>query len=296
MIRKPIELWNQFWFDSRTESYLYSMAVFRILFALTMIFFFSTRFPDLDFFYSQQGIMPSEYLRSLPQMKYLYSIFYVWNSSAVLYACHTALIVGLLFLAAGFFTRFFAVLVYFLMLMFMHRNPTAMFGVDMIAAYYFFYLMFSDAGARWSIDARRSKVASQGTTVGFIAYRLMQIQVCVVYGYSGLEKIRGVRWWDGSAMWDVLAIGTMQRWDMSFMAHTPILLAVMAYVVLVWEIYFPVLIWVKKAKYPVLAFGLAMHVGIGLFLNLPSFAAMMIAYYALFLTKEELLSLKPKRN
>ncbi len=296
MIRKAIELWNQFWFDSKSESYLYSLAVFRVLFSFTMIFFFASRFPDLEFFYSQGGIMPVEFLRSLPQMKYIFSIFYYWNSVSFLYFCHSALIVSLVFLAAGFFTRTAAVFSYFMMLMFAHRNPTAMFGVDMISAYYFFYLMFTDAGARWSLDAKRNRNSSNGTAIGFIAYRLMQIQLCVVYGYSGLEKLKGVRWWDGSAMWDVLAIGNMQRWDMSFMAHTPILLAAMAYIVLAWEIYFPALIWNRKMKLPVLAFGAAMHLGIGLFLNLPSFAAMMISYYALFLTKDEMLKLIPSRS
>ena len=296
MIRKVLELWNYFWFDSKSENYLYSLAVFRVLFSLTMIFFFSSRFPDLKFFYSQEGIMPVEYLRTLPQMRYIFSIFYYWESIPFLYVCHVALIVFLVLLALGLFTRAAAIFSYFMMLMFANRNPTAMFGVDMISAYYFFYLMFTDAGARWSLDAKRNASTNQGTTVGFVAYRLMQIQLCVVYGYSGLEKLKGVRWWDGSAMWDVLAIGNMQRWDMSFMAHAPILLAIAAYLVLAWEIYFPALIWNKKMKIPVLAFGAAMHLGIGLFLNLPSFAAMMISYYALFLTKDELLKLIPNRN
>lgn len=97
-------------------------------------------------------------------------------------------------------------------------------------------------------------------------------------------------------MWDILTIGDMQRWDMSFMSHVPYVLALMAFTVLAWEIYFPVMIWNKKIKNLVLGFGFSMHLGIGLFMNLPSFAAMMISYYALFLSKDELLKLIPIRS
>ena len=116
----------------------------------------------------------------------------------------------------------------------------------------------------------------------------MQIQVCVIYGYSGMEKIKGWRWWNGSALWDVLSAGNMQRWDLSFVAHMPVVIAAMVYVVLAWEIYFPVLIWVPKLRLPMLAFGVAMHIGIFLFMNLPSFGFLMMTLYLLFLSEKEL--------
>ena len=115
----------------------------------------------------------------------------------------------------------------------------------------------------------------------------MQIQICVIYGFSGMEKLKGTRWWDGSAIWDVLSIGNMQRWDLSFVAHFPILLSTAVYVVLLFEIYFPVLVWLRRWRLPMLVFGVQMHIGIYVFMNLPSLGFMMISLYALFLTKEE---------
>lgn len=296
MAGEMVTAWSKFWFDSKSESYLYSLAAFRVLFSVTLFFFVLSRTGDLSFLYSDSGIFPAAYAKTLEPMKYSYSIFFYLKSDLALYASHWILLFSLIMLALGAFTRLFAIVAYFLILMFIGRNPTAMFGVDMISAFYFFYLMFSDSGARWSVDARRKKNADNGSPIGFVAYRLMQIQLCVVYGYSGIEKLKGVRWWDGSAMWDVLSIGTMQRWDMSFVAHVPIVLSIMAYTVLAWEIYFPALIWNKSIKNYVLAFGVLMHIGIGVFMNLPTFAAMMISYYALFLTKEELFKLIPNRN
>ncbi len=116
----------------------------------------------------------------------------------------------------------------------------------------------------------------------------MQLQLCVIYAFSGMEKLKGTRWWDGSALWDVLTIRNMQRWDLSFLAHAPIALAANVYVVLFWEIYFPVLVWNKKLRVPMLIFGVLLHIGIFLFMNLPSFGFMMISFYVLFLKPEEL--------
>jgi hypothetical protein len=60
-------------------------------------------------------------------------------------------------------------------------------------------------------------------------------------------------------------------------------------VVLFWEIYFPVLVWQPKVRKPMLFFGVLLHIGIFLFMNLPSFGFMMISLYVLFLKKAELL-------
>ena len=81
---------------------------------------------------------------------------------------------------------------------------------------------------------------------------------------------------------------------MSFLAHVPILLAANVYVVLFWEIYFPVLIWNKKLKNPMLLMGVFLHIGIYLFMNLPTFGFMMIALYIPFLERADLANILRK--
>ena len=163
-----------------------------------------------------------------------------------------------------------------------------MFGVDMIASFYFLYLCFADASYKYSVDAWLGGGSKKLSIRGHIAWRLMQFQLCVIYGFAGLEKLKGVRWWDGSAMWDVFQISNMQRFDLSFVVHFPLVLAAAVYVVLFWEIYFPILIWLPRFRPYMLFFGFLMHVGIYVFMNLPSFAFMMISLYILFLTREEI--------
>lgn len=288
-LRALAAAWDRFWFGSRSDSTLSSLALFRICFGAVMLVCYITRAPDLDFFYTEAGILPLSHLLSLgEQLEFRPTIFRWITAPAAIHAFHSLFLLALASLTFGFFTRTSAILTYLLHLMFMNRNPTILFGVDTIGTFFFLYLCFADSGARYSLDVRLGRAKTGHSLTSHIAWRLMQIQVCVVYAYSGFEKLKGVRWWDGSALWDVLSIGNMQRWDLSVVAHFPILLAGSVYLLLLWEIYFSALIWVPRLRLPMLAFGVVLHIGIFLFMNLPSFGFMMIAMYSLFLKEEEI--------
>ena len=283
--------WDNFWFGSNTHSHLLNLSLFRISFYAVFLFFYTSRAADVTLFYAQDGLLPSSYAKTLPLFEYRFSILNWISDLTIIHGMHTLLLVFLFTSCVGLFTRFSNIAAFILHLMFVNRNMTVMFGVDMIGGFFLFYLCFTQNNAFYSIDNLLFKrKASQHISgpVSFLFYRLMQIQLCVVYAYSGLEKLKGTRWWSGAALWDVHSMGNMQRWDLSFMAHFPFLFAAGSYVVLFWEIYFPVLVWNKKLKNPLLFFGFIMHVGIFLFMNLPSFGAMMIAIYVLFLGEKDI--------
>lgn len=285
--------WNRFWFE-KSDAQLLTLGVFRATFYSVMFFFYFTRAFDVEFFYSDAGIMPSWHRVNLEMFRYHPTILDAVKSIPALHAIHSLFLLFMLGSALGIFTRFCTIAAFVLHLMFINRNMSVMFGADMIGTFYMFYMCFARSGARFSID-RKLGLSQRGQSVlSHVAWRLMQIQLCVIYGFSGLEKLKGTRWWDGSALWDVLSIGNMQRWDLSFVANVPIALAANVYVVLFWEIYFPVLIWNKKLRNFMLFFGFVMHLGIFLFMNLPGFAFMMISLYILFLSPEDLLELLHK--
>lgn len=287
-LRSLISGWNYFWFDSRSESTLALLGIFRLLFGSVMLVCYFSRTFDLEFFYSEAGILPVSHLATLEYMQFRPTILAWVTDLRVIHALHALFLALLASLTLGFCTRFSAIGTYLLHLMFLNRNPAILFGVDTIGTFFFLYLCFANCGARYSLDEKLGGKARGQSLTSHIAWRLMQIQVCVIYAYSGLEKLKGIRWWDGSALWDVLSIGNMQRWDMSFVAHFPILLAGAVYLLLLWEIYFSALIWVPRLRLPMLAFGVFLHLGIFLFMNLPSFGFMMIAMYTLFLKESEI--------
>jgi hypothetical protein len=101
-----------------------------------------------------------------------------------------------------------------------------------------------------------------------------------------LDKARGVTWWRGDALWQVFANPQMTSMNFGFLAHFPFLLSVATVGTLFWEIYFAALIWLKWARYPMLALGAGLHLGIAFAMTIPSFGFLMIFAYAVFLKPE----------
>ena len=151
----------------------------------------------------------------------------------------------------------------------------------MIATYFLFYMAFADHRPGRSRKDRRG-------TLGSIAYRFCQIQLCVIYAYSGFDKLKGGEWWQGLALWDVVANSQIARFNMVWAHHFPLTIAVMTYMSLAWEIYFPALVWVPKTRRFMLIFGVLFHIGIGTLMVIPFFGALMIATYIFFLTQSEI--------
>lgn len=156
----------------------------------------------------------------------------------------------------------------------MNRNLVVSYGIDQISTFFLFALCFS---------------TPKGTSIfDSVALRLVQIQVCIIYAYSGVEKLRGPSWWEGDAIWLALANPQVARTDFSALAQYPTLVALLTWSSVLWEVYFPAVVWFKRLRLPVLAFGVMMHMGIGLTLRIPFFALLMIVSYLAFLTPGEL--------
>jgi hypothetical protein len=286
-VKKFIRQWQKFWFAPKNDDYLKSLAIFRICFGTVIFFFYLSRTPDLLFFYSDEGILPKAYLHSLPIFQYNWSIlFYLSNNNAII-GLHALFLGCLALVTIGLATPISTVITFLLHQTFLHRNMTVMFGTDMVGTFFFLYLCFASTNHYYSLDKYLGIFTKRSLPLTHVFYRLMQIQLCIVYWYAGLEKLKGVRWWDGSALWDVFSISDMTRFDLSFVAHVPFLLSIGAYSVILWEMFFPFLVWRPRIRLAYLLYGLMLHLGIILFLNLPGFGLMMLAIYTLFLTPKE---------
>ncbi len=263
--------WEQFWFEADAAT---PVRAFRRAFGALLFVFYSIRTLDLELFYGESGIMPVEVLRSVLDIEGRYSLLFWLKSSAMLWALHGLFLVSLLALALGVRTRVAVWLAFLLHVTFLNRNLVVSYGFDQISTFFLFALCFSTPKGNSIFDS--------------VALRLIQIQVCIIYAYSGVEKLRGPSWWDGEAVWLALANPQVARADFSSVAQYPTLIAWMTWSSVLWEVYFPALVWFKRLRLPVLAFGVMMHLGIGLTLRIPFFGFLMIVSYLAFLTPGEL--------
>jgi hypothetical protein len=107
------------------------------------------------------------------------------------------------------------------------------------------------------------------------------IQVCLVYFLSALAKLNNTEWLDGSAISTTLQV---QQYSLELFSHTKqnILNTIVNYVVLFYQLFFPVVIWFKKIKKPFLMIGVLMHLFIAFIMGLMSFGFIMILAYVYF--------------
>lgn len=272
--------WNRFWFEADGRA---QIRVFRLGLGLLLFACYAIRSFDLELYYGENGIMPLAVLHEISQMDYRWSLFRIFPDMGAVWAGNIVFLASLLGVAFLKRPRLAVVVAWALHVSFVHRNLSINYGVDMISCFYFFFLLFADYRGD-----RNYRPGDLRATLGSMAYRLCQIQVCIIYGYSGLKKLKGHTWWNGEAIWNSLAQTQLARWDFSWMAHFPLVLAAATFLTLAWEIYFPALIWIKPIRIPLLIVGVLLHLGIALGLSLPFFGILMTLTYVFFLDRETL--------
>lgn len=273
-IDDAVRAWHRFWFEADGSA---RMRLFRVGFGVLLAALYSIRALDADLLFAPDGVRPLLTGADAPQAAFRYSLVDLWPSMAGVHVLHGLLILTLLMVAAGVMPRLSAVAALVLHVSFLHRNLAAAYGADLIATFFLFSLCFADSRVRSGGNA------DLRSDLGSVGFRLAQLQVCIIYGYSGLEKLKGAHWWRGEAIWDVLANAQVARWDFGWISAVPLLIVAATYLTLLWEIYFPVLVWLPRIRPWVLVFGVAFHVGIAIAVNLPFFGALMILTYCFFL-------------
>jgi hypothetical protein len=109
------------------------------------------------------------------------------------------------------------------------------------------------------------------------------VQLCLAYFLSGLAKLFDIYWQNGQAigmtsqinhfsLYSLPQLSLNYRWIMVFLT----------YLVLVYQLSFPVVTFIKPLKKIYLLIGVVMHVYIGLVMGLPFFATTMIIGYIYF--------------
>lgn len=278
VIQLSVKNWNTFWFESHRPQ---QMAVLRIALGILLFLFYSIRALDLNWFFSQNGVLTLDVIADTMPMRYRFSILQVFTSDASLLILHTVFLGSLLTMAMGWWPRISAAIAFLLHVSFMHRNMTIVFGADLIATFFLMYLAIART------DGKALASDSWASMLSSVALRFAQIQVCIIYAYSGWEKLKGVAWWKGEAIWTVVANAQLARWDFGWVSHFPLFVMIATYLTLLWEIYFVALVWVPKWRAVMLIFGVLMHVGIGVVVNIPYFAMLMVVTYAVFLKDSE---------
>ena len=277
--------WDRFWF---TPAEPHTLALIRILAGAMLLYTHLVWSLGLTDFLGPNGWVTQASLDEFHRDRFEWSYLSYIESPALLWAQHIVVLVVMVMLTLGLWTRVTSVLAWFFTIMYCHRLTGALFGLDQINAMLAMYLMIGASGGAYSLDrllAHRKAGGSAGPPRGAvstnIALRLIQLHMCVIYLFGGIGKLRGDLWWDGSAAWFSVANFEYQSFDMTWLVHYPMLIALLTHVTVFWETFYCFLVWPKTTRPIVLFLAVCVHGGIAFFLGMVTFGlAMLIGNFA----------------
>lgn len=289
---QTLKAWDQFWFAPKD---LLGLALMRILLCGTMFYMYIARSANLSYYGADAWVTKENALSALPE---LYRPLFSWAfwPDSLNFVMHSLMIALLGLLTLGIGGRWIMWLAWMISAGFIQRNYAVNFGADIIASLFLFYMCFTQSCERLSLlNLLRKKIEFKKSDIlSSVMIGMMQVQICVIYAYTGFEKLKGGSWWDGTALWSVLANPQMTTFDLSFVRVVPWAIPIIAYITVLFEIYFPVMVAWPKFRNLWLLLGVFFHMGIGIFMGLGPFATTMLSTYFLFLDVDLLTSVLKK--
>ena len=269
--------WTGFWFTPSDPAML---GLIRLLTGLVVVYLHATLTFDLVDLFGPNGLLPAAEIAPLEQNTWSYLNYF--SSPGELMGAHLVGLAVMVLFAVGLWTRVTSVGALVVFLSDVNRAPMITSRTEIIAAMLLFYLCFAPCGRRLSIDwllARRARgaVATQAgelSTMATIATRLIQVHLALLVAMMGLSKLLGESWWNGEAVWWLLA-RRESLGDWSSLRSNPKLVELWTHAVVYFELAFPVLVWVPLARPLVLAAGVLVWASIGVATGELTFALLM---------------------
>ena len=273
--------WNRFWFQPALP---HTLAVLRILGGGMLLYTQLIWTINQGIFLGKESWIngPTAMLLNTASdgSRYAWSYLYYVDSPWLLSLLNVAALVVFALLVVGWQTRIMSILSLIITLAYCHRLTGALYGLDQINAVIAMYLAVGNCGGVYSVDhwlaKRRGLVDVVPTIDTKIATRLLQLHMCVIYLFGGIGKARGELWWDGSACWFALACKEYQAFDLTWLVRYPWFLATLTHITIFWETFYCFLVWPKLTRPICLLLAAAVHLGIAVFLGMPTFGLMML--------------------
>jgi hypothetical protein len=267
--------WNQFWF---TPADPLPCCVLRIVVGLLATAHFLAMGPGLTVWFASDGALSPAAVRRILELPggggatFHPSYLNHFPTATGLYVVHAAAVIVSLAFAVGFLTRASGLLTLVALLAYVHRVPEVAGYVEPVLSFLIAYLVIAPSGALLSVDQRlfgSSKKSSLGlllsgssapSLAANISLRLMQVHVAMFYAMMGLSKLYGDAWWQGTAVWMLLAQTESRAIDASALRRLgqvgEYLLNFSTHLIVYFELAFGILIWTRLGRPILLALSL----------------------------------------
>ena len=131
---------------------------------------------------------------------------------------------------------------------------------------------------------------SFSSELSYVSFIALLVQVCFVYFFTGLAKIQGDLWLNGTAVYYVMRVDEFRHTSFNIpLTENHYFVVFSTYLTWLWELSFIFLVWFKKTKFYILIIGCLLHIGIWIFMRIDNFSLIMIGTYFMFVTNNEYL-------
>ncbi len=176
-----------------------------------------------------------------------------------------------------------------------HRVPAIISGAEILLRMLLFWAMFLPLHLTWSLDQWRDKRRGyprgprDSAPVRSVASSAILLQMALLYLFSAIAKTNG-QWFSGEALAGILQHDFYASPSAAWLLRFPRLLTVMTWGTLLMEWLAPFLLYFSRAntrlRLATITLLAAMHVGIGIFLEVGLFSLVSVTGLSLFLPAE----------
>lgn len=263
--------WQRFWF---AETDLAPLEWIRAGVGCALFIANTALTSRLEEIYGNDGWMSLEGIRYQWRQPFIHSLHHHISESVDLFAFHYLFLGCTLLLAFGGLTRFVKWIVLVGHISYSYRNPAAAYGTDSLTSVLLWIFCLAPIGNRFSLDSwiakRHGSQSRHGSLIpGSTALRMIQLQLCIIYLFAGVAKLRGNLWWEGNGVWGALTNYHFSA-PLEFFVHYYWILIFANYGTLALEVSYAFLIWGRLRPLLLLS-TVGMHLGIGLLMQMHLF-------------------------
>jgi len=275
--------WNSFFF---LPVPVYTVALFRIVFGLVLLFDVLYNLPNLKEFLGPEGLI--NYTRYKTRAgKRAFSLFlYMPPTMRSVYLITGLHITSLIFMIAGLFTPLSVIITYLTLCSIVNRNPTICNGGDNVSRIMCFYLIFASSGHAYSLDEFLFYAPAMPGKEYLLqapwAMRLMQIQLSVIYLNTMYWKLKGVTYRNGTALYYITENNNYRRFSVPEIVLRRPFVQLLTWGALLAEFALGIGIWIREFRNPLIIVGFGLHLTIEYILNVHLFSWYMMAVLLLF--------------
>lgn len=244
--------------------------------------------PELRVFYGRDSLADSATFAAARYGHGCWSLLAGFDEPGLLRLACLGWLASAVLLLVGCWPRSSAAVAWALAISFLNLNPAIHNAGDVIRIIALFYLMLGPCGAVWAVTPNTRRRVGETVLVPPWPLRLLFVQLAVIYTFNGVYKFLGPGWRAGEALHYVLADPSMSRWSYSELPMPYWGSMVLTWTVMGWELSCPLWLLRQWPRRVGLAFGVVLHLGIALLLELNMFSFYVLCLYLPLLPWERL--------